>query len=129
MEEVLESKRWFGWLDLLSIEFGKSHILEADVFLEGMQEYIGLKDFAELEIPLQLVAADFWERQEVVFERERNRRRYLLGRGVDVMKRLGLSADYAQYWDLLRGPAAFALIVIWTATIFHMAPARTRAFT
>ncbi len=67
-EEVLASKRIFGWFDLLNIEFGKSHILEADAFISGMQQYVGVETFQDLKIPTQVVAADFWDRREVVFD-------------------------------------------------------------
>ena len=36
-QEVMESKRLFGWLDLLNVEFGKAHILETHAFVSKMQ--------------------------------------------------------------------------------------------
>lgn len=65
-EELRNGRRLFGWLDLLGFEFGKSSILEADSFVLQMQHYIGAETFEELAVPLDVVAADFWSRTEVV---------------------------------------------------------------
>ena len=65
---MIESKRLFGWLDLLNVEFGKSHILEATTFISEMRSYVGVETIEELPTPLKVVAADFWDRREVVFE-------------------------------------------------------------
>ena len=67
-ERWLTSKRLFRWLDLLDIEFGRSHILEAQAFISEMSAYVGVETFEELDIPLKVVAADFWSRREVVFD-------------------------------------------------------------
>ncbi len=66
-EQFRKSKRSFGWLELLALEFGRSHLLQADVFLSEIETIMGVSDFSELAIPLQVVAADFWARKEVVF--------------------------------------------------------------
>jgi NTE family protein len=68
LEEVLNSKRLFGWLDLLDIELGRNHLLQADAFVSLMSEYLGVENFEQLKIPMSVVAADFWNRSEVVFE-------------------------------------------------------------
>ena len=68
IEEALQSERLFGWIELLGVNLGKSHILEADGFLAELGEYISVSTFEELKIPLKVVAADFWQRSEVVFE-------------------------------------------------------------
>ena len=68
IEEALKSERLFGWIELLGLDPGKSHILEAEGFLTELVEYLGKSAFEELAIPLKIVAADFWERREVVFD-------------------------------------------------------------
>ena len=68
IEEALKSERLFGWIELLGVNLGKSHILEADGFLAELGEYISVDTFEELKIPLKVVAADFWRRREVVFD-------------------------------------------------------------
>ena len=67
-EQVKKTGRLFGWLDLLGVEFGKSHVLEANAFIAEMETYVGAETFEELGIPLKVVAADFWKRREVVLE-------------------------------------------------------------
>jgi NTE family protein len=68
LEEAMQSKRLFGWYDLLGLEFGRSHLLEAESFISELQQLLGVDKFEELKIPLQVVAADFWGRKEVVFD-------------------------------------------------------------
>ena len=46
----------------------------------------------------------------------------LLGTGHDVSARVGLGGAFATAWDWARWPVVLALIVVWTATIFHVAP-------
>lgn len=67
LEEALEAKRLFGWLELLSPELGRKHLLQADAFISELRELLGLENFEELKIPMHVVAADFWNRKEVVF--------------------------------------------------------------
>lgn len=46
----------------------------------------------------------------------------LLGTGVELADRFGFGSQFAVLWDLLRLPVAFALLVGFAATIFHVAP-------
>lgn len=46
----------------------------------------------------------------------------LLGTGADVAETVGLGDEFAQAWDLARLPLAFLMLVVWAATIFHVAP-------
>ena len=65
--DLLEGKRPFRWLDYVDLDiFGRSNILAVDKLLEHLGEEIGVTTFEELSIPLQVVAADFWSRREVV---------------------------------------------------------------
>jgi NTE family protein len=66
-EEVRAGKRLFGWLDLLGVEFGRSHLLEAESFVAELHRILGIDNFEDLQIPMHVVASDFWEREEVVF--------------------------------------------------------------
>ncbi len=45
-----------------------------------------------------------------------------LGGGHAVAGRIGLGDAFAFVWDWLRGPVAFAVLVAWAATIYHVAP-------
>jgi NTE family protein len=67
-EQARQSKRLFGWLDLLGLEFGRSHLLETESFISELQQLLGVDNFEDLKIPMQVVAADFWGRKEVVLD-------------------------------------------------------------
>ena len=69
LDEARKAKRLFGWLDLLGVEFGRSHLLQAEGFIAELETLIGVQSFEELRIPLKVVAADFWQRSEVVFDK------------------------------------------------------------
>jgi membrane protein len=49
----------------------------------------------------------------------------LFGAGEELAERLGLGALFAAAWTWLRWPLAFAALVGWAATVYHLAPART----
>jgi len=66
--EAWENRRLFGWMDLLDLQIGRNNLLSASVFLKKLESLIGVHTFEELQIPIRVVAADFWEREEVVFE-------------------------------------------------------------
>jgi membrane protein len=46
----------------------------------------------------------------------------LLGAGEDVAEAVGLGSAFATFWDLFRAPVAFLVVVLWMATLFHVAP-------
>ncbi|WP_436795718.1 YihY/virulence factor BrkB family protein [Actinospongicola halichondriae] len=46
----------------------------------------------------------------------------LLGSGEDLADRFGLGGAFVFAWDALRLPVAFVVLVLWAATIFHIAP-------
>lgn len=47
----------------------------------------------------------------------------LFGSGEDLADLIGLGDQFVFLWDVVRLPIAFALLVVWAATIFHVAPA------
>jgi membrane protein len=49
----------------------------------------------------------------------------LLGPGAVLADRLGLGRQAALAWTWLRWPVAFAALVAWAATVYHLAPGRT----
>jgi membrane protein len=49
----------------------------------------------------------------------------LLGAGAELAGRLGLGELFAGAWNWLRWPLAFAALVAWAATVYHVAPGRT----
>jgi membrane protein len=46
----------------------------------------------------------------------------LLGTGEQVADTVGLGDVFVFLWDVLRLPLAFVLLVLWAATVFHVAP-------
>ncbi|MDJ0806131.1 MAG: patatin-like phospholipase family protein [Gammaproteobacteria bacterium] len=63
--------RWevFKWLGFLDPDFGNGGLLSTEKFVLFIQEAINRTTFEELDIPLKIVAADFWNREPVVFDR------------------------------------------------------------
>lgn len=54
------------WFDFIELRLGKGGLVETSAFLEYLQNELGLERFDELQIPLELVATDFWNREQVV---------------------------------------------------------------
>lgn len=57
-----------GWLELVRPEWGKGGMLNVERFHDRLAGMIAVRTFEELEIPLKVVAASFWEREQVVLE-------------------------------------------------------------
>jgi len=49
----------------------------------------------------------------------------MLGDGAAMADRVGLGPTFSFIWDWLRAPIAFALLVFWTTTVFHLGPNRS----
>jgi membrane protein len=47
----------------------------------------------------------------------------LLGSGEQIADEVGLGDQFVFLWEVMRLPTAFVLLVLWAATIFHLAPA------
>lgn len=57
------------WWQLLELQIGRGGLLDTTAFADFMRELLGITRFDELQIPLRVVATDFWKRQPVVFEK------------------------------------------------------------
>jgi NTE family protein len=57
-----------GWTDLLGFDFDNDGLISTDGFLELVGSYIEARDFADLEIPLKIVATDYWSGEPVVLD-------------------------------------------------------------
>jgi NTE family protein len=66
-EDVLRLAGRASWLPLLGLEFRKGGLLKLERVVEAYLEYVGVERIEDLEIPIRVVAADFWRREEVVF--------------------------------------------------------------
>lgn len=56
-----------GWTDLVGLDLGNGGLISADGFFELVGTYIEARDFNDLEIPLQIVATDYWTGTPVIF--------------------------------------------------------------
>jgi len=76
--ELTTDKRvsWLGGLEddigqlwnFLNLQLGKGGLVDTGPFMAFLQKTLGVTDFSELQIPLKVVASDFWNRKQVVFE-------------------------------------------------------------
>ncbi|MGD8416412.1 MAG: patatin-like phospholipase family protein [Pseudomonadales bacterium] len=68
LREAFETKQIFAWLEFFDLDIGRGSIFQVDKFLDHLEGQIGVSHFEELDIPLKVVAADFWAREQVVFD-------------------------------------------------------------
>jgi len=66
--QALKKKDALKWFEFLDINFGHSGIFKGDKFIEFLYESMGAETFGDLEIPLKIVATDFWTSGQVVLE-------------------------------------------------------------
>ena len=68
-KNVLEKKKEIlKWLDGFRLEMGRGGLIKTDRFLGYLFKEIQKTSFEELEIPLLVIATDYWEAEEVVFQ-------------------------------------------------------------
>jgi NTE family protein len=58
--------RWWDWLEL---QLGRGGLLDTAAFAAFLRETLGVARFEDLQIPLKVVATNFWDRKQVVFEK------------------------------------------------------------
>jgi NTE family protein len=68
LREVLTQKRLFKWLEFIAPQFDGTGLLKAERFVAFLFESIQAISFDQLAIPLRVVTADFWSREEVVLD-------------------------------------------------------------
>lgn len=56
------------WVNALALEMGRGGLIKADRFLNYLFDEIKRTTFEELDIPLIVVAADYWNAREVILE-------------------------------------------------------------
>ncbi len=70
-ESTLDEIRRRGslrWIEFIDIELGRCGLLSSDGFIAFMYDTVGERRFEDLAIPLRVVAADLWRREQVVLE-------------------------------------------------------------
>ncbi len=65
--DIFTRKELWKWLDV--VDFRRRGVVKADNFAMLVDDGIVAPAFEDLEIPLKLVAADYWNRETVVLER------------------------------------------------------------
>lgn len=66
--ESLLSGDWRQWLGFLQRSQRQGGLIESDAFVAYLHKISGVSKFTELDIPLQIVATDYWQRSMVVFD-------------------------------------------------------------
>ncbi len=66
--DVLAQKPHFPWLEFIVPQFNGTGLLKAERFISRLFESIEATSFDQLAIPLRVVAAEFWSREEVVLD-------------------------------------------------------------
>lgn len=66
--EELTDEASLRWIEFLDIDLGHGGFLSGENFVNFLYETIQTDTFAELEIPLKIVAADLWHHTQVVLE-------------------------------------------------------------
>lgn len=69
LSEILFKKHALKWLAFFDLELGGGGLIDSEGFIQYLGELLGRKRFSELDIPLQVVAADLWSGDPVVFDR------------------------------------------------------------
>ncbi|MFO8033262.1 MAG: patatin-like phospholipase family protein [Desulfohalobiaceae bacterium] len=64
----LLGRKVLGYWDLFRPGLGKGGLLHTEPILEFISERMQARDFADLKLPCKVVAADFWERSQAVFD-------------------------------------------------------------
>lgn len=66
--ERLVSGEALRWMDFIEIDLGAGGLLGSEQFMAFLYKRLESKRFEDLEIPIRIVAADLWSREQVVFE-------------------------------------------------------------
>ena len=67
-KDIFLRKDLLQWVQFLDPELGRGGFISGDAFLAFLYEHIQVDTFEDLAIPLYVVATDFWEREEVVYD-------------------------------------------------------------
>ena len=68
LTDALTKKDVLKWLKFIDISWRDGGLLKADTFLDNLMQGVKVTEFEDLRIPLSVVAADFWRRDQVVFK-------------------------------------------------------------
>jgi NTE family protein len=66
--EQLSNRESLRWLEFIEVEFGNGGLLSSEGFIAYLYETLQYDTFEELKIPLTVVAADLWRREQIVLD-------------------------------------------------------------
>jgi NTE family protein len=66
--EQLSNRETLRWLEFIEVELGNGGLLSSEGFISYLYETLQSDTFEELEIPLTVVAADLWQREQIVLD-------------------------------------------------------------
>lgn len=68
LRDILKKKDALKWLTFLDVDFKGKGLFRGDRILGFLYEAMGVRDFKDLEVPLSVVASDFWNSEQVVLD-------------------------------------------------------------
>jgi NTE family protein len=68
LKHIVTRKHIFKWLDFIAPQFRGRGLLRVENLLTYLFESVQASRFSQLEIPLSVIASDFWNRQQVILE-------------------------------------------------------------
>jgi len=68
IREAFSQRKIFKWIEMIDPDFRNSGLIKSESIMASMCEERSCASFEELEIPLTVVATDFWEGCAVVFD-------------------------------------------------------------
>lgn len=68
VRDLLKKKDLLKWWDFVNLDYSGRGLISVGKFLAGLEERIKVSRIEDLKIPLKIVAADYWSREEVVME-------------------------------------------------------------
>jgi NTE family protein len=68
LADILRKRDVFRWLEFLDPTLKRGGLLKGESFQEYLAERMAVRTFADLAIPVKVVAADFWSREQVVLD-------------------------------------------------------------
>ncbi|WP_461482728.1 patatin-like phospholipase family protein [Porticoccus sp.] len=68
-KHIVTKKHIFKWLDFIGPQFRGRGLIRVENLLTYLFESVHAKRFTQLQIPLKVVASDFWSRQQVILDK------------------------------------------------------------
>lgn len=68
LRDIFNKRDLRKWIDFLDPHFGRGGLVKGEGFRAFLSEGIVAPTFEELVLPLKIVAADYWSREEIVLE-------------------------------------------------------------